>query len=209
LTRNFHVSFFLLIFSLQALAVPVVPAIAARKEEGGIEWQFYGLYGLDVLKISTTRGDANFTGNSVGAGISQRLVTRRGNGFASRGEIGFRSLSNTANAKSTSESESLSATSFLFGLRLYTSELYLGAYAAYMPFTVKYTNTTDSTKNSEQGYNGFGLGIEVGVDLFLSNTLFVSPRAEYHFYSAQASRGATDGKRVSGYGLTLGAGLVF
>lgn len=196
--------------SIPALAIPLAPgASAARSEDGGIFWQMYGIYSMDVLKFSTLRGDANFKGSSVGAGLSQRLATKHGGGLSTRGEISFRSHENTANSRSTSESESLTGTAFLFGVRIYASELFVGAYGTFMPFTVKYTNAADNSRNSEQKYNAFGLGLELGVDVFLSSSLFLTPRLDYQFYSAQPSTGATDGMRVSGYSAGVAAGFVF
>ncbi len=178
---------------------------AARKDEG-VEWQWYGLYSKDALRFSTDAGEANFSGTSVGGGLVQRIVTKRGNGFAVRGEFAMRKGDNTANALVAGTTESLKGTSFVFGARYYAFDTFLGLSGTFMPFTINYVSTT---RTVERKYNGYGFGIELGIDLFLGDTIFICPKGEYQMFSAQPGTGATNAERVSGLNLGLELGLVF
>jgi|GEM_PF-5213158 len=177
----------------------------AKRKDDGMEWQLFGRYMKESSNFSTTgTGDANYSGRGAGFGSLLRVSTKERYGFAIKG--GYLSRKGDNSANTSAALESISSSVYDVGLRFYALDVFFGFSAVYSPIAVSYTSGGTLT---ERKYNGIGAGLELGIDLFIGDTLFVSPKFEYQTISAQPGTGTTNAERLSnlGFGISLGLGF--
>lgn len=178
-------------------------SFASRKD--GMEWQMYGRYMRESTSFSTTgAGDANYGGSGLGFGTLLRISTKDRYGFAIKG--GFLSRKGDNSANTSTALESISSSVYDVGVRFYALDVYFGFSGIYSPISTSYT--TGGTL-IERKYNGIGAGLELGIDLFLGGTFFVSPKFEYQTISAQPGVGTTNPERLTNFGFGIGLGMAF
>ncbi len=181
------------------------PAFANKRGDGGMEWHVGIKYMRENTSFSTTgTGDANYTGSASGVYSLLKISTKERYGFGLKGGFSSRKATNTANT--SSNNETIGSSVFDVGIRFYALDVFIGASAIFTPLTVEYNR---NGLKSERKYNGIGAGIELGIDLFLGNNFFFSPKLEYQTISAQPGTGTTSAERLSNFGFGLGLGLAF
>ncbi len=187
------------------IAALLLPQVSwARRGDKGMEWQFLGKYMRESTSFSTTgAGDANYTGTSLGFESLLRISKDR-YGFALKGGFASRKGNNTANTPAALES--ISSSVFDVGVRFYVLDVFFGFSGIYAPIAVNYARSGTVT---ERKYNGIGAGFELGIDLFMGDTFFVSPKLEYQTISAQPGTGTTNAERLTIFGFGIGLGLAF
>lgn len=177
------------------------------------QW-FVGVSSESVSFATSTGADASYKTSSMGGGALIKFSSAREYGLGLKGAYYNRKGKNTSNGEINSsgvrEEESFTASVFDVGMRFYALDVFVGLGVTYMPVTIGYT-TSVQTAVVESKYSSFGVNLELGIDLFLGESvpLFISPKIEYRTGMASTSEGAARSHRISGFGVGVALGLAF
>lgn len=145
---------------------------------------------------------ANFAGYAYGGEFEAKAAA---GSYSLAAYIGYYQSNENNTANTSSQKESFTSKQYLLGGRLYAIDAFVGG--AVVTLEERLNSLVNEQRN--QKYSGFGGRFELGMDFWISNSLYITPTGFYLIGNVKQDGASTAPRRVDILGGFVGLGFAF